>query len=151
MMTRPTCWSWQPDRKGDLLPQIPLESTHTPTSTITPTTTERLLGNEIHHNLGWRKHILDSDNSIVKSLNKRLSALTTIQKIASFKSRKLIAEGIFMSKLIYLMPLWARLSGQWLSGYLHTHQSTSENLWMAVCEATYGISQHCSLTQDIGK
>ena len=88
---------------------VATESTriHTPTSTISPTTTERLLGAEIHHNLGWREHILDSDNSMVKSLNKRLSALKKNQKIASFKSRKLIAEGIFMSKLIYLMPLWA--------------------------------------------
>ena len=30
-----------------------------------------------------------------------------IQKITSFKSRKMIANGIFISKLIYLMPLWS--------------------------------------------
>ena len=80
---------------------------NTPTSTVIPSSTERLLGAEVHHNLGWREHILDSDNSMVKSLNKRLGALKKVQKMASFKSRKLIAEGIFMSKLIYLMPLWA--------------------------------------------
>ena len=76
---------------------------NTPTSTVTPSPTERLLGAEVHHNLGWREHILDSDNSMVK----RLETLKKVQKMASFKSRKLIAEGIFMSKLIYLMPLWA--------------------------------------------
>ena len=80
---------------------------HTPSSSITPSTTERLLGAEIHHNLGWREHILDSEKSMVKSLNKRLGALRKIQKTASFKTRKMIATGIFMSKLIYLMPLWS--------------------------------------------
>jgi hypothetical protein len=79
----------------------------TPSSTITPSCTERLLGAEIHQNLGWREHILDSENSLVKSLNKRLGALKKIQKIASFRTRKLIATGIFISKLIYLMPLWS--------------------------------------------
>ena len=50
---------------------------------------------------------MDSENSKVKSLNKRLGALRKIQKTASFKTRKMIATGIFMSKLIYLMPLWS--------------------------------------------
>ena len=50
---------------------------------------------------------MDSDDSLVKALNKRLGALKKIQKKASFRSRKLIANGIFMSKLIYLMPLWS--------------------------------------------
>ena len=57
--------------------------------------------------MGWKHHILDSDNSLVKSLNKRLGALYKIQNMASFRTRKMIATGIFMSKLIYLMPLWS--------------------------------------------
>ena len=79
----------------------------TPSSTILPSRTERLLGAEIHQDMKWREHILDSENSLVKSLNKRLGALKKIQNLATFKSRKMIATGIFMSKLIYLMPLWA--------------------------------------------
>ena len=43
----------------------------------------------------------------MKALNKRLGALMKIQKWTSFNSRKLIANGIFMSKLIYLMPVWS--------------------------------------------
>ena len=78
-----------------------------PSASITPSTKERLLGAEIHHDMRWRDHILDSDNSMVKSLNKRLGALVKIQRTASFQTRKMIGTGIFMSKLIYLMPLWA--------------------------------------------
>ena len=55
----------------------------------------------------WVEHILDSDNSLVKALNLRLGALKKVSSIASFKTRKTLANGIFMSKLIYLMPLWS--------------------------------------------
>ena len=79
----------------------------TPSASITPSTTERLLGAEIHHDMRWRNHILESDNSMVKSLNKRLGAQVKIQRTAFFQTRKMIGTGIFMSKLIYLMPLWA--------------------------------------------
>ena len=78
-----------------------------PSSRVEPSITERLLGAEIHHDMRWREHILDADNSLVKALNKRLGALMKIQKRISFKSRKQIANGIFMSKLIYLMPVWS--------------------------------------------
>ena len=33
-----------------------------------------------------------------------------VSRVASFKNRKLIAEGIFMSKLAYLIPLWGGCS-----------------------------------------
>ena len=54
----------------------------------------------------WKEHILDNDDSLLKSLNKRAGALKKVCRTASFKTRKMIANGIFMSKLIYLMPLW---------------------------------------------
>jgi hypothetical protein len=78
----------------------------TPTATITPSTVERLLGAQVHQDLRWVEHILDSDNSLVKSLNLRLGALKKVAHVTSFKTRKTIASGIFMSKLIYLMPIW---------------------------------------------
>ena len=40
-------------------------------------------------------------------MNQRVGALKKIQNKASFKTRKMVATGIFMSKLIYLMPLWS--------------------------------------------
>ena len=43
----------------------------TPSSIITPSSTERLLGAEIHQDLTWREHILDSENSLIKSLKKK--------------------------------------------------------------------------------
>ena len=59
----------------------------TTTEIIRPTSCETLLGNVIHEGLKWK------------------SKLTC--KVASFKTRLMIANGIFMSKLIYVIPLWA--------------------------------------------
>ena len=60
----------------------------------------------IQNIMKWREHILDCENMLLKSLNKRLGALKKSQQRASFKTGKVIANGIFMSKLIYLIPLW---------------------------------------------
>ena len=78
----------------------------TPTATITPSAVERLLGAQVHEDMHWREHIMDNKESLVKSLNKRIGALKNISPVASFMTRKNLANGIFMSKLIYLMPVW---------------------------------------------
>ena len=54
----------------------------------------------------WREHILDSKDSLLKCMIKRVGAMGKVRKSASFKTRKMIANGIFLSKLIYLMPVW---------------------------------------------
>ena len=80
---------------------------NTPTANITPSSGERLLGAQIHQDMKWRQHILEDENSLVKSLTMRIGALKKISAAASFKTRKMVANGIFMSKLIYLMPVWS--------------------------------------------
>ena len=43
----------------------------------------------------------------MKSLNLRLRAVKKIRYLTTFKNRKMIAEGIFMSKKVsYLIALW---------------------------------------------
>ena len=54
----------------------------------------------------WKEHIIDNKDALIKSLSNRIGALKKISRVASFKVRKSIANGIFMSKLIYLMPVW---------------------------------------------
>ena len=78
----------------------------TPTAAISPSNVERLLGAQVHQDLHWKEHIMDNKDALIKSLNSRIGALRKVSEIASFKTRKMIANGIFMSKLIYLMPVW---------------------------------------------
>jgi hypothetical protein len=79
---------------------------NTPTAVVTPSTVERLLGAQVHEDMKWKEHILDNDDSLIRSLNRRLGAIKKISSMASFKTRKMLANGLYMSKLIYLMPVW---------------------------------------------
>jgi hypothetical protein len=79
---------------------------NTPSAVISSSSVERLLGAQLHHDMKWKDHILDNDDSLIKSLNTRAGALKKISRSVSFKTRKMIENGIYMSKLIYLLPLW---------------------------------------------
>jgi hypothetical protein len=63
----------------------------------------------------WANHILEHEESLVRSLNSRLGALKKVSKVASFRNRKIIANGVFLSKLKYLYGMviprnWSRHS-----------------------------------------
>ena len=73
---------------------------------VEPSDNEYMLGAYIHQNLKWTEHIQNNKHSLMNSLNKRLNALCKIAPISTFKTRKMIENGIFNSKLIYMMPVW---------------------------------------------
>ena len=74
---------------------------------IQPSKSEKLLGGIISQNLKFSDHIQNDENSMLKILNLRLNALRKISFNASFKTRKAVANGIILSRIIYLIPLWA--------------------------------------------
>ena len=53
---------------------------NTPTAIITPSKVERLLGAQVHHDMHWREHLVDSDDSLLKSLTKRAGAMKKKKK-----------------------------------------------------------------------
>ena len=55
----------------------------------------------------WTEHLRDNEESLIKSLNKRLNALKIITRVSDFKTRKNIGEGIFLSKLMYMISVWS--------------------------------------------
>ena len=65
-----------------------------------------MLGAWINQVLKWEEYVQDSDDSLIRSLSTRVGALRVIGKVANFKNRKLIANGIFLSMLSYLIALW---------------------------------------------
>ena len=78
----------------------------TPVEEIKPIKYEKFLGIFIQDDLKWSEYIQNNDKSLLKQLNSRLSALKLISKVASFKTRLMVANGIFCSKLIYQIGLW---------------------------------------------
>ena len=85
---------------------VTFQQLRTPTEVIVPSQSERLLGAWIHQDMKWDEHLQDSEDSLIRSLSKRLGALKLIGRVGNFKTRKLIANGIFLSKLSYLIALW---------------------------------------------
>ena len=73
---------------------------------ITTSRTETLLGFKIHESMGFSEYIMDNKDSLIKSLNRRIGALKKISKVVSFKAKLNIGNGIIMSKILYLLPLY---------------------------------------------
>ena len=89
---------------------------------IKPQKHEILLGGIISNDLKWSEFLRDHEKSLFKCLNTRLNALAKISCIASFKTRKKIANGIFLSKLIYLIQAWGGCS-EFLLSFLQILQN----------------------------
>ena len=74
--------------------------------TILPSTTEKLLGGRISQDLKWNQHILEGDQSLVKQITSRINGLCMLSTRSSFQTRLMVANGIVISKLCYLIQLW---------------------------------------------
>ena len=75
-------------------------------STSSHPRTEKLLGGYICENLKWREHLVGSEQSLARQLTSRLNGLVKVSQHASFTTRLMVANGIFLSKLCYLVQLW---------------------------------------------
>ena len=80
--------------------------------TITPFQSHRLLGTTVSQSLRWDDHIVKEDKSLISQLRSRLNGLSLISKYASYQTRLMVGQGIFMSKLCYLIQIWGGTSGQ---------------------------------------
>ena len=72
---------------------------NTGSEVIHPSSSEKLLGATVSNDMEWNSHIL----SLQKNLCTRLNALSKVCSVADFSTRKLIANGIFMSSLVSLI------------------------------------------------
>ena len=73
---------------------------------ICPSETEKLLGGILHQSVTWKQHIQGHKSSLMNQLCSRLNGLKKVCVNASFRTRLMMANGVFMSKLSYLITLW---------------------------------------------
>ena len=83
---------------------------------ISPTETETLLGGHLHQSLQWNHHISDGRKSLSKQLTSRLNGLKKIAASATFNTRLMLANGVFMSKVMYLITVWGGVQQYLLKG-----------------------------------
>ena len=54
----------------------------------------------------WKEHLLSGNQSLVSQLSSIINGLLKVASRAPIKTRLMVANGIFMSKLVYLIQLW---------------------------------------------
>ena len=70
----------------------------------------------------WNDHIRNNEKSLFKQLTSRVNALNKISSTMCFKTRKMMANGIIISPLIYLIQLWGGTS-EYLLSFLQVIQN----------------------------
>ena len=64
------------------------------------------MGLQVHKKLKYRECIQDNEKSLLKGFTTRLNALKQMKEYAIFKQRLAFANGIFFSKVIFLIGVW---------------------------------------------
>ena len=116
---------------------------NTGTETILPQCEERLLGANLSNNLCWNTHIRESKSSLISNLTSRINALCKVSYYANFKTRKMVANGIVMSFLSYLIPLYGGCA-EYLLTALQTLQNRAAR---HVTKSSWNTSASAMLSQ----
>ena len=72
----------------------------------------RLLGGNVNQDINWNHHLEQGEKPLMKSLRSILGILSHLSSNMPQKSRLLLANGLFLSRLLYLLPMWGETSGQ---------------------------------------
>ena len=110
---------------------------------IEPQYEEKLLGAFISNDLSWKNHIRNTKTSLIKTLTSRINALSKVSQYSSFLTRKTVANGMFMSYLSYLIPLYGG-SPEYLITALQTLQNRAARL---VTKSDWGTSSSSMMSQ----
>ena len=79
----------------------------TPAEVITSSPVESLLGFTVHQDLGFGEFLVHGKDSLVSKLGKRVGALKAVSRVASFKTRLSVCSSLVISRLLYMLPLYA--------------------------------------------
>ena len=66
----------------------------------------RILGTNMQQNMGWISHLEKGHKAILPAARKQFGTIQQLGKMLPKTSRKLLAEGLVMSKLNYIMSQW---------------------------------------------
>ena len=110
----------------------------------------------------WANYILYNEDSLVRNLNRRLAGLKKVCNYSDFKTRLMVGNGIFASKLIYLIPLWGGAEA-YILRILQVIQNraaryitrkfrviitrNTQGMWVAICKAACYVPQFIATTQ----
>ena len=74
--------------------------------TIKSNKSERLLGINLQDDISWKSHLQTGEKPLISTLCKRLGALRHLGTQVPKNGRKLLATGLILSKIVYMIPVW---------------------------------------------
>ena len=66
----------------------------------------RILGGNMQENMSWGAHLDWGEEALLTTARQKLGVLKHLGKTLPFKTRKMMAEGLILSKIRYLIPIW---------------------------------------------
>ena len=66
----------------------------------------RILGSNIQANMNWDSHLLGGEKAILPNIRRQLGSLKTLGNKIPMTSKKLLANGLLLSKFNYLIAIW---------------------------------------------
>ena len=78
----------------------------TGTKIIEPISSEKLLGAKLSNNFTWNLHIRDDDHYMFRTLTSKINALYKVSLMTGFLNRKMVASGLILSTLTYIMQVY---------------------------------------------
>ena len=74
----------------------------------------RILGANIRNNLTWGSHLKTGEKAVIPAIQKKMGALWLVSKYLPKAARLRLANGIIMSRIVYLIQLWGTCKECWL-------------------------------------
>ena len=93
----------------------------------------KVLGATLQSNMSWAIHLVRGKHALLPTLKKQLGALQHLGKKVPLRCRKLIATGLILSKMTYLIPLW----GSSTKNYMRKAQA----VWNKTARWTTGLNR----------
>ena len=87
-------------------PQIEVEKTPGVYKMIYDSKDCKVLGGRLQNNMSWKAHLESGTKALLPSLRSQLGALYHLGRTVPRQSRLTLVNGLIVSRLIYLIPLW---------------------------------------------
>ena len=93
----------------EILPQLSVQKPDSTFKVIQAKESCRLLGANVNRDGNWSHHLETGEKPLCHALRSTIGMLGHLSKFLPLKSRLLLANGLFKSRLIYLLPMWGGL------------------------------------------
>ena len=90
-------------------PQLAVQNNDGTLKVITAKESCRLLGANLDRDVTWAHHLETGEKPLYTSLRSTLGILSHLARYLPQRSRLLLSNGLFISRIIYLLPMWGGL------------------------------------------